>query len=99
MFPKRNNTNRKGLYAILDTLANDIPAQVIHMVPLEAPAVRLFADAVLAKGSQIAQHPTDYVLVRLGYITDGNVLEPDHKVIITAAAILAAAQANQEGQK
>lgn len=86
---------KKGLYAIIDSLANDTVGGV-HIHQHEATAVRFFSDVAGLQGSQIALHPTDYNLVRLGYINHDFALTAEYVVVMTGEQWLAS-QPKQEG--
>lgn len=82
-----------AIYAILDTVANDL----VGMFPLQifkapAAAVRYFSDAAANEKTQIGQHPEDFTLVCLGYLTDNHTIEANQEpeIIITGKAWLAA---------
>lgn len=93
--------NKNGaIYAILDTVANDL----VGMFPLmvfksPAAAVRYFQDAASNDKTQVGQHPEDYVLVCLGYMTDAHTIatdkdalgDPAREIILTGKAWKAAA--------
>lgn len=73
-----------GIYVILDTLSD----QVIGGLQLhkhDAVAIRTFGDIAGRQDSVVHLHPADYQLVRLGYLTASNDLEPDRAVIMTGA--------------
>lgn len=57
---------RVGIYAVRDTVAQDIIGG-LHLHRHDAAAVRMFIDAATDKGTRIAQHPQDYELICLGY--------------------------------
>lgn len=83
---------QKGIYAILDKVAQDIIG-VLITVRHEAVAIRTFSDAAHAQGSRIPIAPKEYELVRLGYLHDATMeLIPDYAVIITGEQWLAAQQ-------
>lgn len=58
----------RKLYAIVDTLAQDIVGPVITCRN-EAEAVRLFTDLLAQQGTSINLHPKDHALVWLGDTT------------------------------
>lgn len=79
-------TNKPGLYAIIDVIAQAIVQNIITISRHEAPMVRMFTDLLSGKGP-IADHPADYQLVRVGYIDDNHELTtctPFH-VVLTGA--------------
>lgn len=87
---------RRTLYAIIDKLAQDVPARLITIGQHEAVAIREFAEVVLADKSRLAMHPNDFALVQLGYIIDETLaLESSYNEIITAAQVIALAQAQR----
>lgn len=75
---------RKGIYAVIDTLARDVVGG-LHLHTHEATAIRFFSDIATMPNSQIALHPGDYELVRLGWL-DG--LGEENIGIITDEAII-----------
>lgn len=85
---------RKGIYAILDTVANDIGGQLL-MLPNPTTAIRTFADIAQAKGTTVNAHVDDYVLIELAQIdTETGLItpHPEPEVILTGKAWLASAQ-------
>lgn len=81
-----------GIYAILDNVAGQlIGGLTCHKH--EASAVRFFSDVAGMKDSLIGKHPQDFNLLRLGYITHHNEIEPEHTLIL-AGSMWAAAQNN-----
>lgn len=85
-------SNRKGIYTIVDTLAK---AQVgpIQLFRHEAPAVRFFSDVAGMQDSQVNLHPSDYALVRLGWLEDETLeITPEMAVIIDGQTWAAAQQ-------
>lgn len=83
-----------GIYAIYDTVANELVGTVkLHIHKHPAAAVRFFSDVAADKNTSIGQHPQDYNLLCLGYLTLENNIEPvkpDDQVVITGQAWLAA---------
>lgn len=89
--------NNKGVYAIIDTKADDILG-ILHMHKHEAAAVRFFSDIALQKGSLIGAHPEDFVLVKVGQLTDNHNIEPCFRIVLEGAAWAAAQQPETERQ-
>lgn len=97
MIKEATNASRQ-LYAIYDKKAQDIIGNFIHVMRHEAVAVRMFADAIGDARTGFRNHPEDYALVRLGYITDDGIdLVPVYEQVIEASTIVAAQAAAQEG--
>lgn len=84
---------KRIIYAIIDTLVQDIMGQTIT-ARAEQEAVRFFADLTNTPGTVVHSHPHDHTLIKLGEIvhTDekGWHIIPDTKTIISAANIVAA---------
>lgn len=78
---------KAGLYAIMDTMAQDIlgSTNAITIHKHEATAVRFFSDIAGTPGTLVNQHPEDCQLVRLAWLTDDNTILPDAAVILTGA--------------
>lgn len=53
------------LFQIYDTVAQQVIGPIIP-APQAAPAVRHFVDLLKDKTTTLAQHPSDYVLLRIG---------------------------------
>lgn len=94
---------RTGIYAVIDTLANDLVGPV-QTHKAEAIAVRFFSDIAAMRNSLIGRHPQDHQLVRLGWLlidetADGNTptIEPDYQVILTGANWAAAQRTDDNG--
>lgn len=99
---------RVGIYAVRDTVADDIIGG-LHLYRHSAAAVRMFTDAITDTGTRLHAHPEDHVLILIGYIdeqgqfygsADGDVIPfegPD--TIITGKQYLQATQAQQANAK
>lgn len=88
---------RTGIYAIYDNLAKAILGG-LHLYKHDAAAIRFFSDIATTANTQINKHPSDFDLVRLGFLENEVELTPLHEVILTGANWLAAQQKQQEGQ-
>lgn len=87
--------NNKMIFAILDTVANDILGGV-HIHRHEAAAIRFFTDVATMPDSIVGKHPRDFHLIQLGYLADDHTLIPGNKTIITGAAWLQMQELQQE---
>lgn len=74
-------STKLGLYAIYDQLAGSIIGGV-HLHKHDAPAVRFFNDVAEGPNSQIARHPEDFVLLRIGLISEDGYCDADRTVIL-----------------
>lgn len=87
---KMDNTKfQNAIYAVLDVIAHQLVGG-LYLHKHEAAAVRFFADVATMPDSLVGKHPQDFDLVRLGYITHDNVLEPEHTVILKGSIWAAA---------
>lgn len=77
-----------GVYAVIDNITKEILGG-LHLHKHEAAAIRFFTDVATLPNSMIAQHPNDYALWRLGYITLEQTLEAHHELIITGGTLAA----------
>lgn len=76
------NTEHRGLYAVLDLVALAIVGGItLHRH--EAAATRWFTDGLNTPDTMLNQHPEDYNLIRLGFLTDKHELVPNSSVIAT----------------
>lgn len=77
-----------GIYAIFDTKAQAIIGG-LHIHKHEAAAIRFFGDVAAAEQTMINKHPQDYDLIRLGWISEHNVIvaEAEQTTIITGATM------------
>lgn len=71
-----------AIYAIYDRKAEDILGGQVTLHRHEATAVRMFDDIAKLPNSQLARHPQDHVLIRLGYINEELDLEPETTVVL-----------------
>lgn len=78
-----------GLYAIIDLLSEDILQNIITLSRHPTPMVRMFTDLLTGKQGPIAQHPEDYILVRLGYLSEDRELDSQYEVVLTGKQWLA----------
>lgn len=74
-----------AIYAITDNIANTIHGGLITQKH-DAAAIRFFGDVANDHQTLLYRHPQDFDLVRLGYITHNNQLEPAYEIIITGKA-------------
>lgn len=81
--------NNGGIYALLDLAAGHIVG-VLQIFRHEAAAVRFFSDLANMEQSMVRQHPEDFNLIRLGFLTLDNTLAPEYSVVITGRAWAAA---------
>lgn len=75
----RCTTHMKNIYAIRDRVAKEYVGNQMYLLFVfrtDQQAVRYFADAILDEKSALAKHPSDYELVKLGYIEEDNLSEP-----------------------
>lgn len=77
-----NNGTHRGLYAVIDLIADDIVG-LITLHRHEAAATRMFTDALSMKDSMLAQHPQDFELHRLGYLDDEHDLVANRTIVAT----------------
>lgn len=61
----------KKLYAVYDTVAEEIITGPIMVLPNDAAARRFFQDLITDQRSNLSTHPKDYDLVCLGEINTG----------------------------
>lgn len=81
-----------GIYAIYDKVAGQILGG-LHFHKHEAAAIRFFSDVAAMANSQVGQHPADFELVKLGWITvDNKTIVPDYSLVLSGEK-WAAAQA------
>lgn len=78
-----------GIYAILDNVAGALVGG-LTCHKHEAAAVRFYSDVATMKDSLIGKHPQDFDLLRLGYVTHHNEIEPEHTVILRGSTWAAA---------
>lgn len=88
-----NNLKYNGyngaIYAVEDTVADQlIGTLTVHKH--ESAAIRFFTDIATMQGSIIAQHPHDFRLIRLGYITHNRELVAERSVVLEGEAWAAA---------
>lgn len=81
----------RNLYAIEDTVANDLIGG-IHIHRHEAAAIRMFSDVAQLEGSMINRHPQDYQLIQLGHLDEKNQLVENYKLVMTGLQWAAAQQ-------
>lgn len=92
--------HRVGIYTVYDRVAEDVVGGMLQLHKHEAVAVRSFTDIVSDKRTQMAQHPKDFDLVRLGFLEDGKLVVAEHTVVVNAGTIVEAlAQQQQEATK
>lgn len=87
-----NNQHRPAIYAIHDTVANDLAGNV-HALSIhksDASAVRYFTDGLADVQTSLNKHAEDYNLIRLGFLNDKHEIIPEQTVILTGAAWKAA---------
>lgn len=77
---------RTGLYTVFDKVAGLVIGGV-QLHRHEASAVRAFTDVCTMSGSIVSQHPSDFALVRLGWLVDADTptmptLEEDTAVVL-----------------
>lgn len=81
------NNDNTAIYAVLDTKAQDLVGGIITIHKHPASAVRMFSDALSASQGDMARHPEDYVLVRLGFLTENNeIITEGNTEILTGSA-------------
>lgn len=75
------------LYTVFDKTAQARTGSIIA-ANIDAPAVRLFHDALAQPQSPWASHPADYNLMAIGTIADSGLVVgfPEPEVIATGAA-------------
>lgn len=61
----------RKLYAVIDTLAQDITGTVITLRN-DAEAIRFFTDILSSNDNNVARHPLDHQLVCMGEIINDN---------------------------
>lgn len=76
----------KRLYAVFDTVANDLVGGVM-LDTHDAPVIRLFREMATRDGSKIAVHAKDMQLISLGEINENLEIKPHVQIIITGAKI------------
>lgn len=84
--------NNGAIYCIMDNVADRI-AGPLMIYPADAAAIRAFGDIINSKDTIIAQHPADYDLYVLGYITLDNEIIANRRVLLAGKTWLA----TQEG--
>lgn len=70
------------IYGIYDTRAQELIGGMLHFHRHEAAAVRMFTDVAAAPNNMISQHPEDFQLIRLGYLTEDVRIEPDFTIVL-----------------
>jgi hypothetical protein len=83
---------KKGLYAIIDKLANDIGGNFILITSHEGVAIRHWEDVARVQNGPLQLHPADHELVRLGWLNEDLTITGDRETIITGARWAAANQ-------
>lgn len=78
-----------AIYAILDLIAGTILGG-LQLHKHDAAAVRFYSDVAAMKDSLVGRHPQDFDLVKVGYITHDNTIEPTHQLILKGSMWLAA---------
>lgn len=89
---------KQGIYAIYDTVAEDIAGPLI-VAAAEAAVMRIYSDATASKNGLISSHIRDFDLIRLGYLGLDLRIENNYAVIMTGekwAAMLDAKNQQQE---
>lgn len=85
-----------NLYIIIDKVATSLVGG-IHMHRHDAPAVRFFTDVASMADSQIARHPHDFALYRIGTVdNDTGELTAETPALIIDGAAWVAAQRTEE---
>lgn len=87
--------NNGGIYAILDIVADAIVG-ILTIHRHDASAIRFFGDVAADSKSNVAQHPRDFNLIRLGYLSTDHRVVPAFDTIITGAQWAAAQQDAKE---
>lgn len=88
---------KKNLYAILDTVADDLVGGIM-LDTHDAPVARLFREMATRENTKISIHLADFELVRLGTI-DAYELSADYTVILTGKKIIEEMQTAQERER
>lgn len=93
----RNDRPVAILYAIVDEVADAIIGG-IQLHKHDAAAIRTFGDIARTEGSMINRHPTDFALMRVGFLMDDHRIDalPSAELVLTGAQWQSAQQAGTE---
>lgn len=70
-----------GIYCVHDKVADAIMGG-LHLHQADAPAVRMFTDALLDPKTILAAHPADFVLRFVGSIEDDGAIIPEMRDVL-----------------
>lgn len=76
------------IYAIYDKVAQTLTGPLMQF-RADAAAVRVFNDLATDPKTQIAQHPADYDLLKLGELVDETTIFPETETILEGSTWLA----------
>lgn len=86
---------KRGIYAIRDNRAGEVVGNLM-MFAHDAPAIRMFGDAVSAPDSMVAKHTADYDLILCGRIEiETGVITSENAVVMTGVTFLAMREAQE----